>query len=89
MPEHETKELTPDHRRRAALVFGLSGLADIGLGLAVAIFGPSLLQLDGFTSILLGSGLAVAGVLVWAFGRWRYGPVSEGRRLRATVTRNR
>jgi hypothetical protein len=69
METPNTDEPRPEHSRRAQLLFYLSGVSDIALGVVLAVFGPGLIGGDPKLMWICGGLLASLGVPKIWFGR--------------------
>ena len=69
METPNTDEPTPEQRRRHRLLFYLSGVSDIALGVVLAVFGPGLIGGDPKLMWICGGLLASLGVPKIWFGR--------------------
>ncbi len=68
MEKPNTDEPTPEECRRARLLFYLSGVSDIALGVVLAVFGPGLIGGDPKLMWICGGLLASLGVPKIWFG---------------------
>ena len=69
METPNTDEPMPEQSRRARLLFYLSGVSDIALGVVLAVFGPGLIGGDPKLMWICGGLLASLGVPKIWFGR--------------------
>ena len=67
---------TPEQRRRASILIQTLGILDIVAGAACAALGPIAVGGDPATNaiwIIMGGVLALGGIAIWWFGRFRLG----------------
>jgi hypothetical protein len=81
-----------EHRSLLRLVFQLVGVADLALGLAIAIWGPGFVGNDPVANtviLICGGGVALVGLaLVWFARRRHGGAQSEGGATMVVRTRD-
>jgi hypothetical protein len=80
----------PEQRKRISILLQALGILDIATGVACAVLGPIVLGGDPATDtvwMVAGGALALGGIVIWWFGRFRVGRRADGDHASSVVDR--